>query len=188
MDKNPLDYLDRPCRVLNTRNPALILEVAELTTGKTQRKLLRRALTLPDCRRAHYLAGYAYYLLYGQTRKHKHLKKALRRFKKAHALHPTDPYAAAYLAYAAFEAGKYRLSLQTAKTLPYGQFAAQNQHWRDLNLEQIKICCRIRLGKTRRLEKHLNRHLANIARSRKTDLPFPSELAQTLRALALKAV
>lgn len=179
MEKNPPDYLDRPCRVLNTRNPALILEVAELTTGKTQRKLLRRA---------HYLAGYAHYLLYGQTRKHRHLKKALRHFKKAHALHPTDPYAAAYLAYAAFEAGKYRLSLQTAKTLPYGQFAAQNQHWRDLNLEQIKICCRIRLGKTRRLEKHLNRHLANIARSPKTDLPFPSELAQTLRALALKAV
>ena len=179
MEKNPLDYLDRPCRVLNTRNPALILEVAELTTGKTQRKLLRRA---------HYLAGYAHYLLYGQTRKHRHLKKALRHFKKAHALHPTDPYAAAHLTYAAFEAGKYRLSLQTAKTLPYGQFAAQNQHWRDLNLEQIKICCRIRLGKTRRLEKHLNRHLANIARNWKTDLPFPSELTQTLRALALKAV
>jgi hypothetical protein len=179
MEKNPPDYLDRPCRVLNTRNPALILEVAELTTGKTQRKLLRRA---------HYLAGYAHYLLYGQTRKHRHLKKALRHFKKAHALHPTDPYAAAHLTYAAFEAGKYRLSLQTAKTLPYGQFAAQNQHWRDLNLEQIKICCRIRLGKTRRLEKHLNRHLANIARSWKTDLPFPSELTQTLRALALKAV
>lgn len=179
MEKNPPDYLDRPCRVLNTRNPALILEVAELTTGKTQRKLLRRA---------HYLAGYAHYLLYGQTRKHRHLKKALRHFKKAHALHPTDPYAAAHLTYAAFEAGKYRLSLQTAKTLPYGQFAAQNQHWRDLNLEQIKICCRIRLGKTRRLEKHLNRHLANIARNWKTDLPFPSELTQTLRALALKAV
>ena len=163
MDKNPLDYLDRPCRVLNTRNPARL----------PPRTLPCRLCPLPPLRPN------------PQTQTP---QKTLRRFKKAHALHPTDPYAAAYLAYAAFEAGKYRLSLQTAKTLPYGQFAAQNQHWRDLNLEQIKICCRIRLGKTRRLEKHLNRHLANIARSRKTDLPFPSELAQTLRALALKAV
>lgn len=77
-------------------------------------------------------------------------------------------------------------SLKALRRISKNYFAKRLQRWRDLERQQLAICCLLRLGKTRRLPAQLADLFARTARAKPVDCPQPEALAATLQWLACR--
>ena len=102
---------------------------------------------------------------------------------------PENGFAQIYLAYTLYDLGKFKGSLKALRRISKNYFAKRRQRWRDLERQQLAICCLLRLGKTRHLPAQLADLFARTARAKPVDCPQPEALAATLHGwLAARTV
>lgn len=184
MKKNVFDFVDNPLECLTTNDPYLILEVIEISDRVYQKILLDELIPKLDCTDAdNYAIGYAYYLLYAINNKKESLEKSFYYLNKEVDKNVGNMYAKAYLAYASYEMQKLDFCLTLIKQIPFGYFSKKKQRWRDLDLEQIKICCLLRLNKLSNIEDEIFNYFIHISKTKEIDIPLPTELSNTLRTI-----
>ena len=183
----PFDFIDRPLDALNQSDLMLIFDVAELSAPPMRKRLLKtllRRLNRQPQRDDELLGHTAYALaaLSGNKRR-KRLKIALRCFARMAHRQPENGFAQIYLAYTLYDLGKFKGSLKVLRRISKNYFAKRRQRWRDLERQQLAICCLLRLGKTRHLPAQLADLFARTARAKPVDCPQPEALAATLQWL-----
>ncbi|RYX79924.1 hypothetical protein EON83_30735 [bacterium] len=128
-----------------------------------------------------YLLGYAYYQLVDVDSGAAASSKRLLLLALEQDLN--DGYARLYLGHLAFDTHQYSAALEWFGSIPESHFSEHGQAWRDLKVQELKICCLAQLGKTGSLIQEFETYLLIATKCDETDIITAFELPNMLAAL-----
>ena len=185
---NVLEYIDSPLDSISTNNPYVITEVIELTEENRTKLILIDYLlnNLLNLNNYPYLLGYNLYLkanLSEDKNRISLLEQAKIPFKKATSDSENAMFAKAYLAHIYYDLKEFNHCLDMIEQIPDNYFSklSSHQNWRDLKIQELKICCLIKLKIFSDFEFILHSYLLKISRSSEHDIPIPIELSNAMK-------
>ncbi|KPN70593.1 MULTISPECIES: hypothetical protein [Neisseria] len=189
---NALDYIDSPMDSISSNDPYLIVDVIELIDDDQVKILLIDHLlnNLLSIDNTPYLLGYTLYLkstFMDNKNKILLLEQAKRPFKNAIMLDSENTtFAKAYLAHVYYDLEEFTNALHLIEQIPENYFAKlpSRQNWRDLKIQELKICCLINLKKFINFELILYKFLLKISKSNQYNIPLPTELSNTIKKIS----
>ena len=185
---NALDYIDSPLDSISTNNPYIITDVIELTEENRTKLILIDYLlnNLLNLNNYPYLLGYNLYLkanLSEDKNRISLLEQAKIPFKKATSDSEDAMFTKAYLAHIYYDLKEFNHCLDMIEQIPDNYFSKlfSHQNWRDLKIQELKICCLIKLKIFSDFEFILHSYLLKISRSSEHDIPVPIELSNIMK-------
>ena len=185
---NALEYIDSPLDSISTNNPYVITEVIELTEENRTKLIFIDYLlnNLLNLNNYPYLLGYNLYLkanLSEDKNRISLLEQAKIPFKKATSDSENAMFAKAYLAHIYYDLKEFNHCLDMIEQIPDNYFSklSSHQNWRDLKIQELKICCLIKLKIFSDFEFILHSYLLKISRSSEHDIPVPIELSNIMK-------
>ena len=111
------------------------------------------------------------------------LEQAKIPFKKATSDFENAMFAKAYLAHIYYDLKEFNHCLDMIEQIPDNYFLklSSHQNWRDLKIQELKICCLIKLKIFSDFEFILHSYLLKISRSSEHDIPVPIELSNIMK-------
>jgi len=165
-----------------------IASEAEIATAPACHALWRRVVALaeadtssPPSAEVTYLAGYGLYCLVDVEPLV--LEQAERWLKRAVALRPDHRFAQLYLAHIAFDDGRFEEALVLLNSVPSDAFAAIDQRWRDLKVQELRICCLVQLSRLEALGTAFERYLSIARECDEMDFATVHELPALIASL-----
>jgi tetratricopeptide (TPR) repeat protein len=127
-----------------------------------------------------YLLGYVLYQLGSSAPGG--LERAEQLLRSALNTEPNHAYARLYLGHIAFDAGSFSEALSHFDELKNDAFSRKGQAWRDLKIQELRICCLLQLRQVAHLTDEFERLLQLASRLEVTDTLVVHELPKLLQA------
>ncbi|OFN77313.1 hypothetical protein [Neisseria sp. HMSC064E01] len=185
---NALDYIDSPLDSISTNNPYIITEVIELTEEHQTKLILIDYLlnNFLNLNNHPYLLGYNLYLkasLSEDKNRISLLEQAKFSFEKATSDSENAMFAKVYLAHVYYDLEEFNHCLDMIEQIPNNYFSKlpSHQNWRDLKIQELKICCLIKLKIFSNFEFILHSYFLKISSSSKHNIPVPTELSNVIK-------
>ena len=104
-------------------------------------------------------------------------------FKKATSDSEDAMFTKAYLAHIYYDLKEFNHCLDMIEQIPDNYFSKlfSHQNWRDLKIQELKICCLIKLKIFSDFEFILHSYFLKISRSSEHDIPVPIELSNIMK-------
>jgi tetratricopeptide (TPR) repeat protein len=145
----------------------------------TARALAIRYLeSAPDDPEFNYAAGLVMYNSFVEDEPYGSL--AEKYLGKAIDLEPSHQFARLYLGHYYYDTGQYGKALSCFEMVDAKVFLALNQKWRLLKLQELMLCCKLRLQPQSITEDDFRTLIREYIKSSPEDAPVPSELLRVL--------